>query len=423
MEDKKFTNQSFSLFLLLLISTSFSFFFSTTFFSAQKAHAEFWSESVLSHVDQYELPYKDPFVSTLLGTCTVKGVKLKELPASVSEWTIPALGMSDSKMDVLRAIQTNEVGIAQKAPLLFVVPGAFSTLGGNQASRWLKRFTNKGYHTIVLPNPWGVDYIKHKPFAPLGDVVAEAGVLYSAMQWILSSFQSASLVEGKVELVGLSHGGFLASIINALDAENSRGILSGPTTSIAPPVDLGATLELLDQHMKETKDPYAGMGTVSVYWKAYKLCNKRSYEAWTEEDLFDAKGVTLERGFHDPLVRSIRKYDKEWDLNSIPFKGLRFLSRGYRRWKQNMNFGKYFETYNPRGRALLESKKGELSYWIDRARAAGRDNLRILTAQDDFLNEENAYDRFDRELILLEDGGHYGYRDLMWFEDFIYLAF
>jgi hypothetical protein len=56
-------------------------------------------------------------------------------------------------------------------------------------------------------------------------------------------------------------------------------------------------------------------------------------------------------------------------------------------------------------------------YWLVRAQTSGK-KVRILTANDDFLNEPNVWKGIDNALVV-EDGGHYGHRSLPWIQSFL----
>ena len=37
--------------------------------------------------------------------------------------------------------------------------------------------TRRGYHVVIVPNPWGTEFINRKPKQPIGNVEEEAAPL------------------------------------------------------------------------------------------------------------------------------------------------------------------------------------------------------------------------------------------------------
>ena len=55
-------------------------------------------------------------------------------------------------------------------------------------------------------------------------------------------------------------------------------------------------------------------------------------------------------------------------------------------------------------------------------KAKGKNNSRVLTSRDDFLNDETVWDD-PNEIYVVNRGGHYGFRSSDWFNSFVKIAF
>ena len=62
----------------------------------------------------------------------------------------------------------------------------------------------------------------------------------------------------------------------------------------------------------------------------------------------------------------------------------------------------------------MKQQVGKLMHWVNRAKAGNGPKIRLMTADDDFLNVVGAFEKQAKQMILVRDGGHYGYRgDMM----------
>jgi len=87
--------------------------------------------------------------------------------------------------------------------------------------------------------------------------------------------------------------------------------------------------------------------------------------------------------------------------------------------EKNYTFGRYLTEYAKESKVWLSSENGYLHYWINMAKNTGEVKFRILTSDNDFLNDEFSWDKLSNENIILEDGGHYGVNNYDWFEKFV----
>lgn len=389
------------------------------FFSNQTYAQGPWSEDVLDHIDNYYHPLENGFVSTVNGQCRGPNIYYWQMDTKIKNFRVRSSYMASKELPVKIGLQKNRDGKVIKAPLMFIIPGAFNNLSGRLPRQLTHAFTKLGYHTVTFPNPWGTQYIEEKPLYPIGSVVQEGQSLYEAMRFIHEAFSEQDILSGEVKLYGVSYGGFLSVMINALDAESDRPIINGAVTSVSPPFDLAQTLKRLDGFISETQS-FIGIGLFSTLRKGLGLCLLKENESVDSKNIKNAKGLTISSGFHSNLISSLMAYDKAWRLRSVPHARLGSYSPVFRRWMKGMSFTKFYETYNPMGLKSIQSDEGDLYAWMNRAQAAGSYHARIIVSQDDFLNENQImpYDSYNEETIILPNGGHYGFRSLNWYQQF-----
>lgn len=409
------------MFRLSLVKSSF-FLFATlsTIVSLSTASANSaWPDNVLDHIDHYHHPLENGFVSTVNGQCRGPNVYYWQMNTKIQNYRVRSTYMDSKEMPLKIGLQKDKLGNVIKAPLMYIIPGAFNNLDGRLPRQLTDAFTKLGYHTVTFPNPWGTQYIEEKPLFPTGSVVEEGESLYEAMRFVHEAFEEQGILDGKVKMYGVSYGGFLSVMINALDAEHDSPIINGDVTSVSPPYNLANTLGRLDELISETQ-PFIGIGLFNTVRKGLGLCFLSDNNSVDAQNIKNAKGLTISSGFHSNLISSIMAYDKAWKLRSVPHARWGSYSRVFRRWMKGMSFTKYYETYNPAGLESVRSAEGDLYAWMNRAQVAGNNHARVIVSQDDFLNDTGVepYEINHEETIVLPNGGHYGFRSLGWYRQF-----
>lgn len=394
------------------------FLFSNTLFANSS-----WSPGLRNHAKSFQNAFEDGFASSLRGACFNLSRAYSKMVVPIEDWEGNTTANESGKLPMKVGLQRGKDGKPRRAPLAFYIPGAFNNLSSRQPKRWMDELTQRGYHTVVFPNPWGTQFIKEKSHEAVGHVLNEGKAIYDSMRDVFSRLDENDLILGPVRLLGVSYGGFLTAMISAWDAENPEPILSMDSTIMSPPFQLGETLDRLDQYLDATADPFNGMNIASKLLKFRNFCKKESQSELEEGQLHEAMGLVSYVGFHDMMVNSVKVFDKVKGYDKIPDRHLGSLSPKFRKWKKEFNFNGYIDTYDSSIRDLLKSEKGTLKYWVQRASDAGYNRVRVLVAVDDFLNDGSKWDGPKEKLITLPDGGHYGYRHLDWYESFINLAF
>lgn len=368
-----------------------------------------WSPEARRLEKQFYFPIKNTFASTLKGICTppAKNELIRPTKLKVGSELFEK-GYLTVKINFLK--DKKREGIL-KAPLMVFVPGAFNNLGDKQARRMTNSFSKLGYHTLVVPNPWGLDFIKAKMKKPFGTVTAEGRALNHIITNAIVYLRSKNLIQGKVHISGISYGGFMSAMIKALDQRRPKPFIRGTATAISPPINLEKTLFELDYNIRKAAS-YLPKSRLSTYIKFKNFC-KKSIWSYSDQDLRDAQGIVIAEGFHGEIVKSSKKYNSLWKLNAIP--------EDDNKWEQSFNFTKFFEQFNPSGRVILSLPEGNLKYWMSLIESREPNGVRVLMSKDDFLNLSPLRKR--RNVMVLPTGGHYGIRHLAWFEKLLEVAF
>lgn len=387
--------------------------------SAQASASTWWNTDLRNHLGTFRTSFSNSFASTMLGACKAPKLKYKEInTALIEKRRLRVESMNSGRLPSVFVLQ-NKRGIAKAAPLMFVLPGAFTTTHSPQAVRMSKRFHQMGFHVVTLPNPWGLEFIAERPFFAMGTFVKEGEALYMAMTSAYDNLKARGLINGTVSVMGISGGGYNTAMVAGMDSMSARPIITGYATSIAAPMIWSQTMKHLDGYMSDVKERL-NTSMLQIIPRYLKICKRESQDEYDERLLEDAKFLTIKGGFHDHMIKSIKLFDKINQLNSIPRKG-------YKNWRKNVNFEFFYKNYNPAGLKQLHSKWGRIDTWVNLARSNGYNKLRILTSLDDFLNVPEVFSELDVEqerLFLIPYGGHWGIRGFgAWFDKLFYLTF
>lgn len=409
----------------VLMLSSFSSVASTVNLKSTTQSFDFWNSSLRNHAQTYSNPYQDQFLSTLKGVCDFdwpwkkkygiyrdRDFQDKDLAERIPVNQVFSykqkinIGSDDSQAP---AESKKEVKLA---PLVIFLPGMFNENDDNQNKRFMLDLSKRGHHVATLPNPLSIDFINAKPNYKPGEFLKEAKTLYRGIKRIVLSYKRRGiLLNDQVRLLGVSYGALMSAIITALDA-NDANIITMGTTLISPPLNFRKALERLDEYIEETTSEFGGMGVPGKLYRFLRVCFTDNFT----HQLKWAKAVTIIAGFQELLVNSI----KAWRVVNGLKQDLPFQNPN---WEKTFKFRDYLDWYAPEVEQMLNLPEAELHFWVNQARALGKP-IRILAAEDDWLNIPQEWQEFYREqVIILPNGGHYGFRKLLWFEKFLTLAF
>ena len=169
------------------------------FFSYQSANAsQWWSQNLRDHLTSLDTSFSNTFASTMLGACRAEKIKYKHIETAVVEKRrLRVESMNSERLPSVFVLKTDHKKIIA-APLMFVLPGAFTTTKSPQAVRMARSFNKMGYHSVTLPNPWGLEFITERPYFVMGFFVKEGEALYAAMREAYHNLKLRGLINGKV---------------------------------------------------------------------------------------------------------------------------------------------------------------------------------------------------------------------------------
>jgi predicted alpha/beta-fold hydrolase len=374
-----------------------------------------WPSEAWDLKKTYYFPFPEPYVGTLWGN-KCQDRKFDKTPADISEalYQAPNLYTEQKYLTVKIQIRTDKDKKPMPGPLMVLIPGAFANLDDHAGINWSHRFIALGYHVLTVPNPWGTDFVSHKAAIKLGDFEKEAKALYQSIRTSIEYLENRELIDGEISMTGLSYGAFLSAMIKAVDSEHQNPLIDGNVTLFGPPFSLGRTLERLDDAIDEIRQDYLSTNLMYVYYKLRMVCALSNIDDLTQLRRHDSKGLVTRFAFHEEMIRSLTLYNKLWNLDLIPTK------RSEREaWRIGMDFRTYFSRYAPELLSNLYSEKTRVSYWIGRAISRGFNNIRLHTAEDDFLNDEKVWPAFRNDFYLVDHGGHLGYQYLPWLDQLL----
>lgn len=298
------------------------------------------------------------------------------------------------------------IGDKNIAELYVYIPGIFNNVNEGQTSRAFVRMQKLAKNILVLPNPWGTDYLKAKPTHKPGDVLREAESLYDLTLDFLKAHDLPK--DTKIRLFGASYGAFLAAVYANVDRSLAKNLVHKEVYIFSPPLNMGQTIRNIDQLMWE--DDFFNR---KISDKDMALAFLDYVFAKSESDLSVSSKIlstplTVRVGFKDPFRDSIKIY----------FKG----HPDYKP-KEKYFFRTYIEQLAPELKALLSSEVADLDYWISSGKESYGLDIKVLSTQNDFLNNYVYSGLYPEDHYwFFENGGHLGFIELDEFVDFLKLT-
>jgi hypothetical protein len=384
-----------------------------------------WPADVVENSHRYQVPYKDGFLSSAWGICFESNDRYK------FDFGFERVSVQTSHLrrpiSIPHIYQIDNRYRPVPAPVVFFLSGAFGDAEGPSNLQMLNWYSKIGYHVIAIHDPWSKPYIKAGPYASLGDPEKEAESLYEIIKKTLVTLKVRGLVLGKPRIVGLSHGAFLGTVIATLDSESQKPIGFEDVTAWSAPYDLNETVDALDSALNETFSDYLNSSVGKVGRRYIELCKLDGLIRPPRDLQEEAKMMTTWFGFQDFLVEALYDYEKYVGLpdgKTLPGGVNDKKSPNEKTFKAAVRFRSTLTNYFPDALKVVESEKGKISYWISRAALNGFKDIRLFASEDDFLNKNSAWKSpVKYDLILIDSGGHFGYRRLDWFEEVFRMSF
>ena len=356
--------------------------------------------------------FEDPYIYSVWGSR--RNLVFKENPGNVKRGKVTSEHFYKGEL-IYRFGKARKV--KGKAPLMIYLPGIFSRLISVQNNRMLKTFRKEGLHTLVFPNPLATDFIKQGPKYQAGNPLVEAEVIYQAIRDLVAKFNQDEILNGEIHLAGVSYGGFLSAVIAGLDASHEKPIITGNVTVISPPYNFLASMKRLDELAESTEEEYASSGLLRVLKRSLAIFGLDGRGEVNEDHLWDSRGIVAHFVFKEGFIKALRRYNKFNNQLNIPRK-----RKEYEKWYNEMTFSGYYKKYAFDSYQELDSAKGVIDYWMDLYNRNTGKFVRVVTAKDDFLNDESGrdWDRYSLDqVVVLENGGHFGFRKEEWFDKFL----
>jgi hypothetical protein len=390
------------------------------------ASSLFWNDKTATHFEIFETEVVEPYLKSIWSTCrsSNKNVAKKEDgELSYKKLTIPSSYFEDGNIEVMFKFSPSS---ANKKLAIFI-PGIFSEYRGKQSQNMTRRLYQQGYDVLHFANPLAIEFLKLKPKFKTGNVVSEAKSIYQGIRdiWKANNFHYE-----KVEVLGVSYGTLITSIISYFDSIEEKPILNnGYFTLLSPPIDLYHSAKTLDRLIETMLSHYTGM---PPYWKfALKLLS-----ICGADDLSELPDLTPERaqdivtylGFYHPLIEGLnQQYENHGDPNHHG-RRLGMASPTYRRWVRSVRFANNInpdaivDSWPPDLNLAQHKNAGQVLYWANLAENNKR--VRVVTCDNDFINQTISWpETKPGQLVVLNGCSHYGMRADNWYLEFLKLAF
>ncbi len=289
------------------------------------------------------------------------------------------------------------------APLLVFIPGIFSNADDGIARGTVKWFSSMGYHVLTLPNCWSEDFAKAQPIFKEEYPGGEASAVMQVTKLVIAQALGKKNISS-VQIMGESLGALTASVVYAKDSRSAHPIFDGGATLTWPPIVLHEAMKKIDEMMKDTDALYTTKchGSIKSLKTKWRILHGQYLFRPTEEEIECAPSIVAQYSFRRELVKLAKIINKTEGLGrTVP---------------DNLDFRSFIKGYAPRYVAALSSadRYGQIQYWLQEADAQAAKNIRILTSEDDFLNQHVSWNFAgllgpdQSQLIIAHWGGHIG---------------
>jgi len=225
-----------------------------------------WCAPAVAADSDYNYPYADPLVATILGTpAAQKAPLVEDIPVKLLDLTIfPQRKVPDLFWynDQLRCSLAYQKG---KAPLIFVIAGTGAGFNSDKMLDLQSIFYRAGFHVVSISSPTHANFVvSASESATPGILADDARDLYRVMQKVMDK------VKGDIEvsdyyLAGYSLGGTQAAFVSKLD-EEQKSFNFKKVLMINPAVNLFSSVTILD-HMLEDNVP-GGIEQTGAFMRA-----------------------------------------------------------------------------------------------------------------------------------------------------------
>lgn len=289
------------------------------------------------------------------------------------------------------------------APLLVFIPGVFANANDGIARGTIKWFSEMGYHVLTIPNFWSRDFAKAAPIFQGQYPDGEAKTIRELVKSVIANELGKKNVSS-VQIMGESLGALTVAVVYSRDSRSLQPIFTGGATLTWPPIALHAAMAKLDDMMASTQ---------SIYETTCHHSIKRLITKWrifrgdyllkpTQEEIECAPAIVAQYSFRKELVKLAQTIN---DVEHL-----------HRQVPSDLTFSDFVKTFAPRYSGALSPSdhNGQIEYWLRETDARAAMNIRILTSEDDFLNQRASWNftgffaPAKSQMINAHWGGHIG---------------
>lgn len=371
-----------------------------------------WNVKEREHQKAYSHAFSDPYAASLWRAANTPWYMARDF-SNYQKETLRVKGPGSDRFYVRIGsfLHRDSSGHVLKKPLMIFLPGMFSNLKNPIALQHGHFFYQKGYHVLLLSNPWSKNWIVDLPIAPMGDLESET----AAVEKLIREFES--LYPDKISstsLYGYSYGAFLGASVVATGQRTYEDVLL-----VGPPLDVRNSMERLDRLADQTYEKTQHV--FSLLWEVFIYVNKKTQSELSLDTIEKAPATAIFAGFIEELAAGILTYGYKRGLNFEP-PGLYGQAR--RSWQRSFRFRDYIRDFLPNFIELTGGDKALFAYWAEAAAAKTR-RLRLLTTVDDFLNtpEQTKFTARGERWMLLPQGGHVGFMGQDWYWELLNIGF
>jgi hypothetical protein len=324
------------------------------------------------------------------------------------DWILPNSHFRNGGLHVGVELQKKADGSLKTAPLVICLPGIFSAYDGPAAKRTTRDFGRRGYHVIVPPNPWAEDYIHAIPEFNPGNIKEEAAIFLSLIDTAIQKVGVEHIA--RVEITGESYGAILAAAVLEMDQARPAPVIDGGMTLFSPPIDMNQAIVNLDLGIGRNQSIYeekcTGIGTTIQLAESLLF---QSVQAKMDERTRDCAEPLVFHSFQERLVHSVELLHQLKNIGTIPTDKAELAL-----WEKNFRFAMVIPEFTPENAVTLKDGSASLLHWLGLLPPSALERVRILTAQDDFINQGLIWPVgggviTSKNLMEIPWGGHTGY--------------
>lgn len=369
-----------------------------------------WPESALNIIKNFNYPFSNSYAGTVWSSCASRKDNNLKLEGRLVEKSFPNSYFDNNKFEITFILQ-EEGELIKKAPTIILINGLFGNPLSGVARQLAKILLESGYNIIALGNPLGPKNIAQKPRYDLGNFLDEGKAFYLNVKNAVGWMKKNDLIQGKIDLLSVSYGSFVGSIIKALDQQENTPVMNGVMTLLSPAMEMDIALYNMDDILVESKK-VGKLADWMIMFKSIRHCYLPIKEEPSQKQLETLKAIFSYIGFQRWLADQTIVIDKLYDLGKVPVDKKERIQ-----WRRTFSFRDYLKNFSPELKDLMSSEKGELRYWLNQI---PKSQYRIFTTLDDPLNKgiEHRWSNFSN-LASIKKGGHYGLRAFPFFTNFL----